>query len=236
MKLKPIQTTLLALVVAVLTITPVFAAANMTTAQQERQTMIKTRGDQEISRRLSELNKLTALVSSAVKLSASDKSALTSEIANAVNGLTSLKTTLDNETTLDAAKTDAQSIVTEYRVYALVVPKVHLLKIADDQMVASAKLTDAATKLQTRLTALKTSGKDVTTLQATLDDMTAQIASAQKVSSSIQSTVASLQPTDYNSNHSVLMGVNAQLKTAHAALVTARQDAQTVFEGIKSLS
>lgn len=235
MKFKPFQTTLLTLAVALVAVSPVFAAASLTTAQQDRLTVIKTRGDQEISRRLSELSKLTAVINNATKLTASDKSALSSEISGAVSGLTALKTTLDNETTLDAARTDAQSILTEYRVFALVMPKVHLLKIADDQVAAATKLSDAAIKLQTRLKSLKTSGKDVTALQATLDDMTTNIASAQKISSTIQSSISSLQPTDYNSNHSVLVGDNAQLKASHASLVKARQDAQTVLEGIKSL-
>lgn len=226
----------LVLAVAATAVTPAFATSTLTTAQQERLTVIKTKGDQEISRRLSELNKLAAVISSATKLSSTDKTTLSNEVSTTVSGLTALKTTLDNETTLEAAKTDVQSIVNEYRVYVLVVPKVHLLKVADDQLAAAAKLTDAATKLQARLTSLKTSGKDVTTLQTALDDMTTSVATAQKIASSIESGVINLQPSDYNSDHTLLTGDSAQLKTAHTALVQARKDAEIVFEGIKALS
>lgn len=206
-----------------------------TQTQQQRLTTIKEKGNEEITRRITALSKLSSVLQSAQKLTASDKTALTSEVTSATSGLTTLKTQLDNETTLDGAKTDVQNIASEYRVFALVMPKVHLIKIADDQAVAETALTNAAAKLQTRLTSLQSSGKDVSALLTTLADMTTNITNAQKISTSVQSSVISLQPTDYNKDHGVLQGYNAQLKTAHADLVKARQDAEVIVKGIAAL-
>ena len=104
---------------------PVLAATagTLTATQQQALQNIINKGNQEIGRRLDALNTLSSKISTITKLSASDQSYLTTEVNTEISGLTSLKTQLDADTTLTAAHTDAQSIITEYRVYALVLPK-----------------------------------------------------------------------------------------------------------------
>lgn len=210
-------------------------ASTPTAAQKDRTATIKARGSEEITRRLAALDKLTALIQSAQKLSSSDKTSLMAEVSTTTSGLGTLKTELENDATLEGTRTNAKSIVSEYRVYALVMPKVHLVKIADDQFAAETALSSAATKLQARLTSLKDQGKDVSSLLTTLADMNAKIADAQKISTSVQASVMKLQPSDYNSDHTILQGYNTQLKAAHAELVTARKDADIILQGIAAL-
>ena len=221
-----------------LLLTPVTAMA-ATTAQstdpQTRITAIKTKGDSEINRRLTSLSSLQSKINGATKLTANDKAYLSSEVNSEINGLTSLKTKLDGDTTLADARTDAKTIFTGYRVYALVVPKVSLIKTADDQQVVEDKLTALAQKLQTRLDAAKSSGKNTTALQAKLNDMRTQISNAHDISSAIEAKVLVLQPSDYNSDHALLSGDSAQLKAAHSNNVAARNDAKAIIDGLKSL-
>jgi len=207
----------------------------LTETQQTRLTTIVTKGDQEITRRLSALNKLAATITSTVKLSTTDKQLLSTEVTSATTGLTQLKSKLDAETTLDAAREDAKSLVTQYRVYALVTPKVHLVKVADGQILVGTKLTELATKLQQRISDLKTTGKNTSTLESTLSSALAKIVAAQMLSSSVQAKVIALQPTDYNSDHTILVGMNTQLKTAHQDLVDARAGMKTAITAIKTL-
>jgi hypothetical protein len=204
-------------------------------SQQQRLQAIITKGDQEITRRLTTLGTLSTKINAATKLSASDKATLTSEVSTTTSGLTTLKATLDADTTVSAAHTDAESIYTEYRVYALVVPKVALVKVADDQQVVQGKLSDLSVKLQARITADQQAGKDVTSLQNALNDMKAKTTAAAAISSSIETSVINLQPTDYNSNHELLSGDNTQLKTAHSDDMTATADAKTIVTGLKAL-
>jgi hypothetical protein len=208
--------------------------AKTTTAEQTRVAAIISAGDREISRRLTSLSGLASKINAATRLSASDKSTLSSEVSSEQSGLTALKTKLDAEVTLAGAKTDAQSIYGDYRVYALVVPKVQLVKVADDQQVVESKLTDLALKLQTRLSATKSSGKDVTSLQAQLTDMQTKTQAAAALSSSIEAKVIGLQPSDYNSNHAVLIGDRDQLQTAHADNQAAASDAKAIIAGLKN--
>lgn len=211
------------------------AGTSLTATQQQRLQTIISKGDQEIMRRLTMLNTLTSKINAATKLTASDKATLSNEVDTTISGLTSLKTTLDTETSLTAARADVQNIYTEYRVYALVAPKIALVKVADDQQVVEAKLTALAQKLQTRITTLQQAGKDVTSLQSSLTDMNNKIAAAQAVSSQIQAKVINLQPTDYNSDHAILSGDRDQLKTAHEDNQAAYNDAKTIIAALKTM-
>jgi hypothetical protein len=210
-------------------------SASVTATQQQHLQTIITKGDQEISRRLVKLSTLTSKINSSTKLTASNRTSLSDEVGNTNTGLTSLKTQLDADTTLTTAHTDAESIYTEYRVYAVVAPKVALIKVADDQQVEEAKFMTLAKNLQTRITAEQAAGKDVTTLQSDLNDLTAKVAAAEPISANIEATVINVEPTDYNSNHAVLAGDNTQLETAHQDLQAAATDAKNIISGLKNL-
>ena len=202
---------------------------------QAKVKLIINRGNSEIARRLTTLNALSAKVSGATKLSSADQALLSSEISAEVDGLNALKTKLDADTTVSDAKADAQSIIDGYRVYALVVPKVNLVKTADDQQVTESKLSDLAVKLQTRIDTAKTAGKNVTALQTELTSLNSKVSAAQAISSNIESAVVNLQPSDYNTNHSVLSGDRDQLKTAQSDIQGAVSTATTIITNLKNL-
>ena len=211
-------------------------AAAATATQQARLQRIITRGNLEIERRLVTLNTLTAKINSATKLTSSDATTLKNTVSGDITTLNTLKTQLDADTTVTAAASDATSIITNYRVYVLVVPQVNLIKAADDQQVAEGKLSALATKLQSRITAEQQQGTSVTTLQATLTDMNSKTAAAQAVSSNIETTVITLLPSDYNTNHAVLSGDRTQLVGAQANIKAAEADAQTIISQLTSSS
>ncbi|MDB5184097.1 MAG: hypothetical protein JWO07_778, partial [Candidatus Saccharibacteria bacterium] len=131
--------------------------------------------------------------------------------------------------------TDAASILTEYRVYALVTPKIHLIKMADDIQATDTQLTTIAGKLQTRIDAAKTAGKDVTNLQKQLTDLQAQIAAAQNIAGNVEVKIIALQPTNYNTDHKILSGYEAQLKNARSDNQAAYNDAKNIVNTLKTL-
>lgn len=213
------------------------ADSTSTNASDEKAKLQKiiAKGDQEIARRLASLSKLTDKINAATKLTDADKATLTAEVSATADSLNTLKAKLDAETTVAAARADVQSIYTEYRVYALVAPKVGLIKVADDQQVAEQKLQALIQKFQTRLNAAKAKGKNVSALEATLNDMTQRVNASVSTSSAVQAKVIGLQPTDYNNDHAVLSGTSAQLKAVHASNVAAYQDAKQIVAGLKDL-
>jgi predicted nucleic acid-binding Zn-ribbon protein len=211
------------------------STANTQAAKQAALQNIISKGDQEIERRLTSLSTLTNKVNDATKLTPDNKSTLSSEVSSTSSGLTSLKSQLDSQTTVAAAVADAKDIYTEYRVYALVAPKINLVKVADDQQVVQAKLTSLAQKLQTRITADQHASKNVTTLESEISDMNSNIRTAQAISSNIESSVINLQPSDYNSNHALLSGDDARLVTAHSDDKAALTDAKNIVSSLKNL-
>lgn len=202
--------------------------AAQTAAAQARLQLIISRGNTEIDRRLITLNTLHGKIASATKLSASDAATLNATVSGDISTLNTLKTQLDADTTVTAAATDAQSIITGYRVYALVVPQVDLVKTADDQQVAEGKLASLSTKLAARITAEQQKGTNVTSLQASLNDLNAKVGASTGISANIESTVITLVPSDYNTNHAVLSGDRNQLLTAQADIQAAIADGKSI--------
>lgn len=210
-------------------------SASVASKQHIAMANIISKGNAEINRRETSLTALYARITGAKNLTSSDQSYLLSEAQTEASGLNNLKTVLDACTTFTCAKSNAQSIITEYRVYALILPKVQLTRMADDQQVIETALITLATKLQSRITNAQTAGNDVTTLQTDLNSMVADSNAATVISKNLEATVLPLQPSDYDANHDVLAGDLTQLQTARTDLQNAVTLAKTIITGLKSL-
>lgn len=206
------------------------STAPTTTEAAQRLATVIAKGDQEITRRQATLTTLNAKITAATHLTESNKASLSSQVNAEAAGLTALKTKLDSETTVDAAHADAKAIFDGYRVYALIVPKIALIRTADSEQATAARLTSLAAKLQTRITAANKS----TDLQTTLNDMIARANTATTTASTVEAKVLNLQPTDYNSDHAVLSGYRDQLQTARTAIQTSITDAKTIIAALKT--
>jgi hypothetical protein len=220
--------------------TAVAANSSVTTtlsASQKQQHLvnIQTRGSAEITRRLTSLNTVLGKITSNSKLTVADQTSLVSEVNTEITGLTNLKTQLVADTTLTAAITDAQSIISEYRVYALVLPKIWLVSTADSQQVTEAKLTTLSQNLQSRITSDQQAGLNVASIQSQLDSVNTLVATAQGISSNMEQSVVGLQPSDYNADKTVLSGDLAKLKTANADLKSAYTNDKTIVSALENL-
>lgn len=196
---------------------------------------IQSKATAAINQRLTTLSKLSGQISSSTKLSSSDRTTLATEVYSTTTGLTALKATIAAETNATQASTDAATIYSSYRVYALVVPKVGLVSTADNQLTKEAALTATSQKLQTEITTEQNAGKDVSSIQTQLNSMNSQISSAQSISSSVRQSVLPLLPSDWNANHSILSSYPAQLNTAYKDNTAANKDAVAITASIKAL-
>jgi chromosome segregation ATPase len=203
--------------------------------QATRLATLKTKGDTEIARRLTNLNATLGKVSGLTSLSAADKQALTAQIQKEIGGLTTLKTKLDGETTLDAARTDVQSVITDYRVYVLVMPVARLVEAIDRLTEVEAKLTTLQAKIQGATDKDQTAGKDVAAIQKNITDMQSQINTAQTATTGLTAKLLALQPADYNTDHTVLSQYRTTVGTAVAAVKTARNDAKSAVDALNAL-
>lgn len=226
----------LATVIALITLHATAAALTTTSsATTGLLTTIINAGNGEISRRLTTLNNLTSVINSAQYLTASDKSSLSSEVTTEVSDLTSLKTKLDAETTISAATADDTAVITEYRVYLLVVPQVYIVISADNQQSVEAALSKAATGFQSAITTAQNAGKNVTTLQSELSSLNSQVTAAQAISSNMETTVVGITPTTFNGNETILTGDYNKLLTAQTDNEAAINDANQLLTGLQAL-
>src|SRR5579859_2261422 len=83
-------------------------------------------GDQQIANRITALNKLSATVTddhNKLLIDDAHASDLQTDVQTNVTGLNTLKTTLDAETDAKAARQDVEKIYTQFRIYAVVLPR-----------------------------------------------------------------------------------------------------------------
>lgn len=185
-------------------------------------------GDCEIQRRFTTLTTLATRVSGSKALTSSDAAALAAEITATRTGLTSLKATIDAETSIPALKADIARIATGFRVYLLVGPQVNLVSGADGVVASQSTFTKVDTNLTARIAAAKAAGKDTTTAQSDLDAMNTAAAKAVGLATPLPATLLPLTPAEYNAGTAgpVLTSARTALVQARDLLKSAVQDAR----------
>ena len=211
------------------------------TKEEDRLAKIISRSDTNISTRIDSLNKLNARIQALKNVSATEKSAISAAVTTNTTGLTSLKAKIDADTDTTTAQTDEKTIFGSFRIYALVIPQGYIEASADRVNTIVDIMTGISAKLETRITAAQTGGKNVTALQASLSDMNAKIADAKVQATTGLNLVASLTPdqgnkTQLDANATALKSARSNLKTATTDLQAARQDAKTIMQGLKGLN
>jgi len=100
---------------------------------------------------------------------------LSSDIQADINGLTALKAKIDADTDVNTAKADAKTIITNYYIYRIFVPKTRLLITISNMQTLSVNIGQLTPEIQNLINTLKSAGKDVLSLQALLDDINSQL-------------------------------------------------------------
>lgn len=202
-------------------------------AQTAVMTKLKSEGDREINRRIAALNVVKGRLSAIKKLSQSTVATLTNEVDQEVSSLTNLKTKLDADSDLSTVRTDVQSIVQSYRVYALYIPQIHVFASADMIEQIDDQFTTLAASLKTDLASARASGIDTTADQAALTDLQAKVADAARQSQTAIADVTPLQPSGFPGNKPTIETANKALRTARQDLAAARHDAATIISSLK---
>ncbi|MGH2465896.1 MAG: hypothetical protein ACRDGI_10585 [Candidatus Limnocylindrales bacterium] len=200
--------------------------------------VLRAVGDCEINRRFVTLDGLTSLVNRSTVLTADHKTDLISggginpaSFVSEHAGLTTLKATIDADTTIASLRAHIAKIAPDYRVYLLVVPKTHIVAAADGAAKTSARFVPLASELQNLINQAKADGKDVTAAQAKLDDLNAKVSQANGLISPVAGSVLPLSPANWNSAAAkpIMQAARQSLHRARNLLVDARQDAHRII-------
>ena len=215
-----------------------FTASAATTVSATLPTIIG-RSDTAITTRIAALNKMSARIGEMKNVPASEISNIANEVQTETTNLTNLKTKIDADTNVAAARADEKTITGDYRIYALVIPQASIVASSDRVSTIAGMITALQTKIQARITADQTAGKDVTALATANADITAKVTDATSKASLAQSAVVSLAPDQGNatvaaSNKSALLGAHANMQVSATDLKAARADIKTILAGLKA--
>lgn len=154
----------------------------------------------------------------------SDGPSLASALRTDIAPLQALGQTIAADTTATAARADAATIYTNYRVLALVLPAGRLAGSADRIAVTAVpRLTSVAGTVAGRITPANQAAA-----QPLLDDLNAQIAAARAQTSGLAAAVQAFTPAQWNGNHALLSPARAALNAADAALTKADSDVRSL--------
>ena len=193
---------------------------------------LQERANREITRRIASLKMLIGRLNNLKRISADQKATLVTQVQTEIDNLTALQAKIKADTDLETLKTDVQSIVTSYRIYALFMPKIAILAMAERLDAAVDQMTDLTTKLQTRIEAAKSAGKEVGALQSTVIAMQKKIADAKTQEQNAINVVLPLTPDGYPGNKSTLQDARKMLQKGHQDLVEARKDSKDIIKGL----
>ena len=195
---------------------------------------LKTRADAEITRRVTALNLLATKIGAMKRLTSAQQSTFATGIQVQISSLNDLKTKIDADTDLATLRTDVQSIVKSYRIFALYLPQVNIMSNADRVLAIIDEMNAISTKLQARIDIVKTAGKDTAQMQSLMTDRAAKLTDASTQATNAINTVLPLTPDGYPANKTTLQSARTMLQTARTDLRNAESDATQVRQLLRA--
>lgn len=203
--------------------------------QAQKTEIAKARAQIEIDRRTAILYSLIPKIDSSKKISLGQKSQLDSEVKTEIANLSSLKKRVTSQTNFQAVVSDINILSDYYKNYAIVVPKVFIVAIADKINVMGDTFTNIAEKLAQKTEQLEKLKKDVTSVQKTLGHMLYVLGDAANKAEIALISVLPLTPSDYPKNMPVLSDAKSRVQTSSQNLKSAVKDAQTSLNFLKAI-
>lgn len=170
-------------------------ASKAAVQQQRKLSDVISRANSLIANRITTLNILNTRIQNDTRLTIAEKTALSGQIQTTISGLTSLKTKINADTSVQTALSDAKQIFTTYRVYEVLEPQIRILIILNNIQTMITRVQGLTPQLQSLITSLQSQGKDVSQLTPLLADITSQL---QTISSTINADTATIQNVNPN--------------------------------------
>ena len=201
--------------------------------QQVRLEAAKNVASGAITRRVLALRDLITAAKAISRLPDGDRSALTTQLQDQINGLTTLNVKIQADGDPATVRTDASHIVTDYRVYVLTIPKARAVVAADIELNAADRLTKLADRLAKTIDEATAKGKNVAKAQADLGSLRTRLGAVTGSVSPLSTALLALQPSGHPGNHTVLEQGRTTLRTGRAGLADAAVLARQVIADLK---
>ncbi len=204
------------------------AQSNTKCAKNDVQCVINV-GNQLIAERLQALTTLSNRINERLEnkvINSDQSSVLQSDVSTNEAGLNSLKTKLDAEQNAQTARQDVVNIFTQFRIYAVVLPRDYRTIHADIASNVDNRMNNMEPKLQQIIKNAPSSEQQQ--LNSLYSDFANQVSAAATQVDTAQAGLPALTPSNYNYNHAsyttTLANVVAADRAAHSDLHQAASD------------
>lgn len=203
---------------------PAYAATVARTCTASALAAAKTAVGASVSHRDSVISAMAGQLDARPHLSSAHRSTLAALYSADQAGLAQVLARVQADTTCAAASTDAQHIVTDYRVYLLVVPQSGLALGGDVGTYGAQTLTAAEPAVRLAIELLP-SGSSKDQAHTLYDDMAAQASVALADFAGVGDAVLALTPADYPGSSATLKAQAARVASGAKSLAAAGSDA-----------
>lgn len=188
---------------------------------------IQAAGDAATAKRVTSLQAAIARTTANKQISDADRATVLATLNADLAAMPTVKAAIDADTTASQAYADYRTIFTQYRVYAVAIPQAMVAAGADGlTTTAIPKLQKVAADLAGRVAAHPD-------LQPKLDDMNAQIATAQSDTNGLAAAALAVTPASFDADSSVMADLRSKLRAAVAAAKQAAADGHAIVAGLK---
>lgn len=191
-------------------------------------------GDTLISDRQTALSKLNTKIStdlSSKEINGDQAGALQSDVTTNRTGLTNLKTKLDAETSAKTAREDVASIFTQFRIFAVVLPRDYRHLELDIELNVKALMQGVAPGIQAAIS--KAPADKQAHLKNLFADYQKQVAAAEGLIDKAQGDFPSMTPENFNLNRTTYEQVR---KTVVDSVNDARKDLHKAADDVKDMT
>src|SRR5216110_1843531 len=195
-------------------------------------------GDQQIASRITALNKLSATITDDLNKKPIDDdhaNALQADVKTNIDGLNALKATLDADTDGRTARQDVEKIYTQFRIYAVVLPRDYKRLHLAIEITVDNKLSAMKASTEKAIDNAPADKKDE--LNQLFTDYKNQLADAESNIDLAQKTWPLLTPASYNTDRPTyttnLKNLTKYVQTAHTDLHKAAADLHKISQILK---
>ena len=172
------------------------------------------------ARRAATLSSLTTKLATRPHLTADHWATLTALYSADRAGISGVNSRVQSDGTCDAIESDAQAVVTDYRVYALLVPQSGLTLAADAGTSGAGSLAATEPTLRLAIKVMR-AGSTKDQAQSLYDAIAASVSAAQADFGGVGDRVLALLPSDYPGNASELKSETSKVAAGTKALAAA---------------
>jgi hypothetical protein len=195
---------------------------------------VKARAQEAIDRRLATIGRLVLRVTDHPHVTGQHHDDLLAELGRSEAGLRALSNEIAQSTTIEELRVLVPKIATDFRIYLVLVPKVHQVLGSDSLVASGARLDGVAESLAAWIDRAIEKGADASVAVAHLEDMTTKLSRALAVGGPVADAVLPLVPADWPVPAAdILAQGRADLAEARQFLREARHSAQQAVQALR---